>query len=46
MIGPIPANVIAIPDALFNFVVKNEFSAKLNDELLKPYPIAEEKKCT
>lgn len=42
--GPIPARVIAIPDALFNLVVKNEFNAKPNDELLNPYPIADKKR--
>lgn len=39
--GPIPAKVIAMPDALFNRVVKNEFNANANDELLSPYPKAE-----
>lgn len=39
-IGPMPANVIAMPEALFNFFLKNEFNANENDELLKPYPIA------
>lgn len=41
--GPIPASVIAIPEALFNLFVKNELSASENDELLKPYPIAKTK---
>lgn len=36
MIGPIPANVIAMPDALFRFLVKYELSANENDELLRP----------
>lgn len=36
MIGPIPANVIAMPDALFRLLVKNELNANENDELLRP----------
>lgn len=41
MMGPMPAKVIAMPEALFNRFVKNEFNANANEELLSPYPNAE-----